>query len=188
MFEVKDFKRLIGAEGFSDTLLANHFALYEGYVKNVNALAELSKTIGIGTLQYTELKRRFGWEWNGVRLHELYFGNLTKETGSLDPASSLAKLIAERFESLEAWEKDFRASGTMRGIGWVILAYDKDEGQLFNIWVNEHDTGHLSGATPLLVMDVFEHAFITDYGLKRTDYIDTFFRHIDWTEVGRRLG
>lgn len=187
MIVPKDFSHLIGLDGFSDTLLTNHFALYEGYVKNVNMLADLSGSVEPGTPQSSELRRRFGWEWNGVRLHELYFGNLTKTPVSLSGSSPIATLITERFGSVEAWEKDFRSAGAIRGIGWIILAYDKDEKRIFNIWVNEHDGGHLVGATPLLVMDVFEHAFITDYGLKRVEYVDAFFRSIDWNEVERRF-
>jgi Fe-Mn family superoxide dismutase len=187
MFTPKDFSHLIGLDGFSDDLLRNHFTLYEGYVANVNKLAELSAATEIGTVQYSELKRRFGWEWNGVRLHELYFGNLTKNALPISETSPLAKMIADRFGSLAAWEKDFRATGAMRGIGWVILAHDASEGRLFNIWVNEHDEGHLAGCAPILVMDVFEHAFILDYGLKRADYIESFFRSIDWEEAGKRL-
>ena len=75
----------------------------------------------------------------------------------------------------------------MRGIGWVILAYDKEADELFNVWINEHDVGHLSGAVPLLVMDVFEHAFMVDYGLKRADYIAAFWSAIDWSRVESRL-
>jgi Fe-Mn family superoxide dismutase len=85
------------------------------------------------------------------------------------------------------WEKDFRAMGAMRGVGWVILYYDGLSERLFNIWVNEHDGGHLAGAVPLLVIDVFEHAFMLDYGIKRADYIETFFRSIDWVTVEKRL-
>ena len=75
----------------------------------------------------------------------------------------------------------------MRGIGWVILSYDEQSGELFNIWVNEHDVGHLAGCKPLLVMDVFEHAFMIDYGLKRADYIEAFFKAINWDVVSRRF-
>jgi Fe-Mn family superoxide dismutase len=77
--------------------------------------------------------------------------------------------------------------GMMRGIGWVILAHDKSTGKLFNVWINEHDTGHLAGATPLLVMDVFEHAYMVDYGLKKADYITAFMSSIDWHNVEERL-
>jgi Fe-Mn family superoxide dismutase len=93
----------------------------------------------------------------------------------------------EDFGSLENWERDFRATGALRGIGWVILYYDSAAGRLFNVWVNEHDVGHLSGAFPILVMDVFEHAFMIDYGLKRADYIEAFFKAIDWSSVAKRF-
>ncbi len=187
-YQPQDFKRLLGMEGMSDALLSNHFTLYEGYVKNTNAVAELLAGKEPGTPEYAELKRRFGWEWNGMRLHELYFGNLTKESKPLmHDESVVSGSLAQSFGSVEAWEKDFRAVGAMRGIGWVILAKDAESGNLFNVWINEHDAGHLAGATPLLVMDVFEHAFMLDYGLKRADYIETFFKAIDWEVVEGRL-
>lgn len=187
MFEAKDFKRLLGTEGFSDTLLTNHFTLYEGYVKNTNTLLELLGSKEIGTPEYAELQRRFGWEWNGMRLHELYFGNMSKEESVIGDGT-LKQKIETVYGSVENWKRNFVGLGTMRGIGWVILAYDKESDGLFNVWINEHDAGHLAGSTPLLVMDVFEHAFITDYGLKRAEYIETFFRHIDWNEATKRLG
>lgn len=189
MYQPKDFKHLLGLEGFSDALLTNHFALYEGYVKNINALLELLATKEPGTPEYAELKRRFGWEWNGMRLHELYFGNMTKEGGILkmEDGGELAKAVQNSFGSFEAWKRDFVGTGTVRGIGWVVLSRDTENGKLFNTWINEHDGGHLAGATPLLVMDVFEHAFMLDYGLKRADYIDAFFKAIDWQVVKGRL-
>jgi len=187
MYENKNYEHLLGTNGFSDELLKNHFKLYEGYITNVNKMGELSKSVEMGTPEYAELKRRFGWEWNGMRLHELYFGNIKKDANGISEENELYKKITDKFDSYENWEKDFRATGAMRGIGWVILAYDKNEGRLFNIWVNEHDVGHLVGLTPLLVMDVFEHAFITDYGLARADYINAFMEAIDWEEAERRI-
>jgi Fe-Mn family superoxide dismutase len=137
--------------------------------------------------EYAELKRRFGWEWNGMRLHELYFGNLGGK-GTLDPGSKLGRAVAAEFGGADRWEADFRAAGAMRGIGWVVLFQDRESGRLFNQWVNEHDVGNLAGAVPVLVMDVFEHAFMIDYGLKRADYIAAFFRNVDWKAAESRLG
>ncbi len=185
VYQPKDFKYLLGLAGMSDALLSNHFSLYEGYVKNANALVEALSTREPGTPEYSELKRRFGWEWNGMRLHELYFGNLTKEPGAV--SEGVSEALTRSFGSVEAWEKDFRGVGAMRGIGWVVLAKDEETGNLFTVWVNEHDAGHLAGAVPIIVMDVFEHAFMLDYGLKRAEYIDTFFRSIDWKIVEHRL-
>lgn len=187
----KGFDGLLGMEGFSDTLLKNHFTLYGGYVTNANKAADLLAAMAgegrAATPEYAELKRRFGWEFNGMRLHELYFGSMRKGGAGIDPAGPLAKAIAAEFGSADAWEKDFRATGAMRGIGWAVLYYDADAKKLFNCWVNEHDAGHLSGCTPLLVMDVFEHAYMTDYGLKRADYISAFFKNIDWKAAEARF-
>lgn len=186
MYEAKNFERLLQTEGFSDVLLRNHFTLYEGYVSNTNKVTDLLKSTEAGTPAYNELKRRFGWEWNGMRLHELYFGNMIKGGSSLDKKGSFAKKISEHFGSFEVWEKDFRATGALRGIGWAILAEDTETGRLFNVWVGEHDVGNLAGSVPLLVMDVFEHAFVLDYGLKRADYIGAFWNAIDWRAVEGR--
>lgn len=193
MYEPKNYDRLLGLPGMSDQLLKNHFTLYQGYVTNTNKLIDTLETMEkdgkFGTPEFTELNRRFGWEFNGMRLHELYFGNMKKDATPLAAASPLAqKLQANWFGAVENWEKDFRAMGAMRGIGWVVLAHDKISDRLFNVWVDEHNTGHLAGATPLLVMDVFEHAFMLDYGLKRADYIETFMKAIDWGEAEKRLG
>jgi len=186
MFEPKNYDHLIGTPGFSDQLLKNHFALYQGYVKNTNTLLELLSTKEVGTPEYSELQRRFGWEWNGMRLHELYFENMAKNGAPLVDGP-LKKKIEKIYGNLEEQKKNFVGVGAMRGIGWVILAYDQVSDELFNIWVNEHDVGHFAGATPLLVMDVFEHAFMLDYGLKRADYIEAFFKAIDWGVVEKRL-
>jgi len=186
-YEAKKFDHLLGTNGFSDTLLNNHFTLYQGYVANTNTLNEKLAVAEKGTPEYAELKRRFGWEWNGMRLHELYFGNMTSASGKYDESTPVAQKITRDFGSFDAWQEDFQAIGAMRGIGWVILAYDKDADRLFNVWIDEHDTGHLAGATPLLVMDVFEHAFMIDYGLKRGDYIAAFMGALDWSEADRRL-
>lgn len=188
MYEPKNFERLLGIDGFSDIILRNHFTLYEGYVSNVNKLLEFFKTAEKGTPVWNELRRRFGWEWNGMRLHEFYFGSLVKNGNPIDPKSALAKKINEDFGSFEAFEKDFKATGAMRGIGWAILVYDTGAKKLLNVWSNEHDAGHLAGTTILLPLDVFEHAFALDYGLKRADYINAFWNAIDWNIVSTRFG
>jgi superoxide dismutase, Fe-Mn family len=182
----KDFSQLLGLVGMSDAMLTNHFTLYQGYVTNTNKVAELLKDKEVGTPEYAELHRRFGWEWNGMRLHELYFSNLAKGGVMLSERLLKTKIVAA-WGSVENWEKEFRGMAAMRGIGWVILCHDKRDGKLFNIWVNEHDGGHLAGMTPLLVMDVFEHAFMLDYGLKRADYINVFMNSIDWHAVEERI-
>ena len=140
----------------------------------------------MGTPEYAELKRRMGFEFNGMRLHEYYFGNLGGKQ-ALDRSGRLAKRLVEDFGSYNNWERDFKGTGMMRGIGWAILYQDNVTGRLLNQWVNEHETGHLAGCIPILVMDVFEHAFMTDYGLKRASYLEAFFKNINWGVVEGRL-
>ncbi len=189
-YTAKDYARLFGMVGFGEALLKNHFTLYQGYVTNTNKVLDTLKQIlkeeKTDTPAFSELKRRLGWEFNGMRLHEYYFDTLGGN-GVVDSNSRLARKKIEDFGSIEAWLKDFRAVGAMRGIGWAVLYQDNVNGRLFNCWINEHDAGHPAGCTPILVMDVFEHAFMLDYGLKRADYIEVFFKNIDWKAVEARL-
>lgn len=189
-YNPKKYESLLGLQGFSDALLKNHFTLYEGYVKNVNLIMKelelMVKENKTGTPAHSEIQRRFGWEWNGMRLHELYFENLTKSPSPLNHGQ-LKNYIEKSYGNFEVWEKDFRALASMRGIGWVILYRDSLDNKLFNVWVNEHDMGHLSGLKPLLVLDVFEHAYTLDYGIKKADYLETFMKSIDWTVVEKRI-
>ena len=189
-YTAKDYSALIGMKGFSETLLKNHFTLYQGYVTNTNKLWDIMTAMlkegKTGTPEYAELKRRFGFEFNGMRLHEYYFGNLGGKKPA-DKTGAVAKKLAAAYGSYDGWEQDFKATGAMRGIGWVILYQDNTNGWLFNQWINEHEVGHPAGCAPILVMDVFEHAFMLDYGLKRADYIAAFFQNIDWAAVAGRL-
>jgi len=189
-YTAKDYSRLIGMPGFSETLLKNHFTLYQGYVTNTNKVLDILGLMAqdgkTALPEYAELKRRLGWEFNGMRLHEYYFENLGGKA-ALDPESKLGRKIIDQYGDVEPWEKDFRATGAMRGVGWVVLYEDPTNGRLVNFWVNEHDVSHPAGCQPLLIMDVFEHAFMIDYGLKRADYIEAFFKNIDWSAVASRL-
>lgn len=189
-YTAKDYSKLIGMAGFSDALLKNHFTLYQGYVTNTNkvldTLSQMLKEGKTGTPEFSELKRRLGWEFNGMRLHEYYFENLGGKSG-IAMKGKLANKLIEDFGSYELWEKDFKATGTMRGIGWVVLYQDSANGKLANFWINEHDVSHPAGCHPILIIDVFEHAFMLDYGLKRADYIEAFFKNIDWQASESRL-
>lgn len=190
-YEAKNFEELIGMDGFSEKLLKDHFTLYQGYVTNFNkldqALQVMEKEGKFGTPEYAELNRRLGWEFNGMRLHELYFGNLTKTSSSQTADGALASAIIKEFGSLEMWDQDFRSMGAMRGIGWVVLYQDVSAQRLFNVWVNEHDQGHFAGANPLIVMDVFEHSYITDYGINRKSYIEKFMTNLNWNAIEERF-
>jgi Fe-Mn family superoxide dismutase len=189
-YQAKDYSSLLGMPGFSDKALQTHFKLYQGYVTNTNLLSNILSTLTAEGKNrsplYAEIKRRFGWEFDGMRLHELYFENLGGK-GSLDASSPLyAKFVAD-FGSYDQWKVDFIATGAMRGIGWAVLYLDPQSGRLFNTWINEHDVGHLAGGKPILIMDVFEHAYMIDYLLDRAAYIEAFFKNINWETVHKRF-
>ncbi len=189
-YRAKDFSHLLGMEGFTDDLLTMHFTLYKGYVYNTNLLIKLIHSYATERqdrdYQYQALKRRFGWEFDGMRLHEYYFGNLGGKK-PVDRSSALYRAIEKDFGSFDSWKQDFIATGLMRGIGWSILYYDPQAQRLFNVWINEHDLGHLAGGELILVMDVWEHAYMPQYGLDRAKYIDAFFQNIDWEVVATRF-
>jgi len=179
-------------ENFSAEQLEQHYKLYQGYVTQTNGLndklKELREAGKLGTPEYNELRRRFGFEYDGMRLHEYYFENLCSETKALPETGKLGSLLKEEFGSIADWEKDFRATGAMRGIGWAILYQDPLTGRLQNFWITDHEFGHPAGFTPILVMDVWEHAYCVDWKpTERPKYIDAFFKHINWDAVESRL-
>jgi len=138
---------------------------------------------------FSELKRRFGFEYNGMVLHEYYFDNMKKQgTGDPGKDSAFTKAAEDGFGSYEVWKADFVATGKMRGVGWAATYQDPTNGAISNHWINLHETGNVAGYTPILIMDVWEHAFIKDYApADRPKYIEAFFSNIDWDTVSRRL-
>ncbi len=187
---------LSGLSGISDKTLEMHFKLYEGYVKETNKLTEkISEILRDAKVDqeevpaYSELTRRLGFEYNGMVLHEYYFGNM-KRQGSVDPDkdSTFRKLAEESFGEYDIWKADFVSVGKMRGVGWAICNQNPANGALSNHWITLHEVGNVSGFVPVLVMDVWEHAFILDYApADRPKYIEAFFSNIDWAAVEGRL-
>jgi Fe-Mn family superoxide dismutase len=194
-YKPQSFEHLTGLDGISDAQVKEHLELYQGYVKQVNTLSEklmehLAKGKPSGTDPYfAELTRHLGFEYNGMILHEYYFSNL-KRAGEPSPgkSSGLAQALNQCFGSLDTWKADFQAIGGMRGIGWAILFQDPATGLLSNQWITLHQDGIPAGFKPLLVMDVWEHAFMRDYkATEKAKYIEAFFRNVDWQCVERRL-
>jgi Fe-Mn family superoxide dismutase len=184
-YKSNNYAHLFGMSGFSTELLQHHFVLYQSYVEHANELPEALSTIdkNPNVPEFAELKRRLGWEFNGMRLHEYYFENLGGKNPLED--SPLLSAMEREFGGISPWEADFRATGALRGIGWAIL-YRDATGELINTWIDQHDTGHLAGCTPILVLDVFEHAYLLDYGLNRGDYISAFMKNVNWEIVSQR--
>lgn len=186
----KDYSALIGKCNMSEKLWINHLALYQGYVKNTNLLAESMRPMLYNgraeTPEFAELNRRFAWEFNGMRLHELFFQNMGG-TGDFPKNGKLRDAVDRQFGGYEVWLRSTAAMARMRGIGWFVLYQDVGTGMLMNCWIGEHDVGHLSGCKPLLVIDYFEHAYLTDFGLKKSDYFTNLIKHIDWKVVDARF-
>lgn len=196
IYKAKQF-RLSGLNGISDETLEMHLKLYEGYVKETNRLTEkISEFLKDGNVDqeempaYSELKRRLGFEYNGMVLHEYYFDNLKKHGGGdPDRVASFRRATESSFGSYNIWKADFMSVGNMRGVGWAICYQDPASGQLSNHWVTLHETGNVAGFNPILVMDVWEHAFLLDYKpTERPKYIEAFFSNIGWSVLDARLG
>ncbi|MDQ2663622.1 MAG: Fe-Mn family superoxide dismutase [Candidatus Eremiobacteraeota bacterium] len=184
---------LSGLKGISDATLEMHFTLYEGYVKNTNLLIELTSEMRKNgenqgaNPKFAELVRRMGWEFDGMRLHELYFDNMTKSPSDL-ASGTLYNLLGESYGDFESWKKDFSAVGGMRGVGWAIAYFDPASRQITNHWIELHQDGNLAGFTPVVVMDCWEHAFIKDYKpSERGKYIEAFYSNLNWNACEGRL-
>jgi len=188
---------LSGLKGISDQTLEMHFKLYEGYVKETNNLTQrITDFIKDGNVDqeempaYSELTRRLGFEYNGMVLHEYYFDNLQSGGGTGDPAktSQFLKAAEATFGSYDIWKADFVGIGKMRGVGWAICNQNPANGRISNHWITLHETGNVAGFNPILVMDVWEHAFLLDYKpAERPKYIEAFFSNINWNAVEERL-
>ncbi len=186
LFELK------GLDGISDLQIETHLELYADYVNSTNRLNEeldeLVRRRRASTPAYAELTRRLGFEYNGMRLHELYFENLAPRATELGRGSVLHERLSSAFGRFERWRRDFVTVGRMRGVGWAILYEDPETRRLSNHWITLHEHGHPAGFRPLLVMDVWEHAFMVDYGpTERAKYVDAFFANVDWGVVERRF-
>lgn len=194
-YPVKDFN-LKGLNGISDETLEMHFKLYEGYVKATNSLtSQIREFLIDGQVDqeempaYSELTRWLGFEYNGMVLHELYFENMTSQAPpSPQGQNSLLKALEDSFGSFEIWKTDFSSVGKMRGVGWAVCNINPANGRISNHWVSLHEFGNVAGFRPLLVMDVWEHAYLLDFKpSERGEYIERFLSHVNWDVFTMRL-
>ena len=185
-YKVQDGLIPKGLIGISDEQIQDHWNLYKGYVTQVNMLAlELSKGTS-DSLCFADRRRRYGFEYNGMVLHEYYFGNLKAGENELT-GGDLFSALKQSFGSYENWKKDFECAGKTRGIGWAILYADSTTGILTNHFITEHQNGNVAGFTPILVLDVWEHAYMVDHKAGgRGDYIAAFMKNVNWDVVQQR--
>jgi Fe-Mn family superoxide dismutase len=174
--------------GISLDSVTEHLKLYSGYVKHANLILskieEMSKDSETNAYALGELQRRFGFEFDGMRNHEYYFKSLEGGAAAITEGGALHAAITEEFASFDAWLARFKAIALTRGIGWAILYYDKTTGRLLNTWVDEQHLGHLTGLSPILALDVWEHAFVPDYKASgKKMYVEDFFKNLNWSVI-----
>lgn len=186
MYKERDYQNLFNIAKISRELFTAHFALYSGYIKNTNNLLEMIKKLPKDSAEFSELNRRLGWEFNGMRLHELFFENITDKPKEIEACPEIFNKIQIDFGSFDSWEEEFYSLALSRGIGWVVLYHDRWQDKLLNVWIEQHDRGHLCGGRPLIVVDLFEHAFLPDK-LRKPDYVDIIHGIIDWNSANERL-
>jgi Fe-Mn family superoxide dismutase len=172
-------------KGISTKNIEEHLKLYAGYVKNANLILEkindLYKNEVENSYIISELQRRFSFEFGGIRNHEYYFSAL--ENGPISPTkeSALMSAIQKDFGSFDTWLSRFKALALTRGIGWAMLSYDKKTGQLLNSWTDEQHVGHLVSTSPIICLDMWEHAYLFDYvPADKKKYIEAFFENLNW--------
>ena len=175
--------------GISAKSVEEHMKLYSGYVKNANSiLAKIpeyngyAETDAFAPYVVGEIQRRFAFEFDGMRNHEIYFGHLEGGSAALAEGGSLMNAISEEFGSFDLWFTKFKALALTRGVGWAILYYDKQTNRLLNAWIDEQHLGHLTGLTPILALDMWEHSFVFDYQPSgKKNYVEDFFKNLNWS-------
>jgi superoxide dismutase, Fe-Mn family len=191
-YQARSFALPAQLEGISPKSVEEHLGLYQGYVKNFNAqtalLAELLKDSEKNAHAISELVRRRSFEFGGMRLHEHYFAQWEGGAQALDPNSALGNALARQFGSSEAALAQVRQAGLMRGPGWSLLYFDKEAGQFHIGFSGEQHQGHFVTLPIVLALDVWEHAYILDYGAQgKGKYIDAFFKNLNWSVVEKRF-
>ncbi len=177
-------------KGISQKQVDTHLGLYQGYVKQTNLLmTELARLSSDANNAYIvgELRKRFGFEWNGMRLHELYFEQLEGGAHVVNAEMNIYSLLAKQFGSYDIWFEEFsHLSG--RGPGWSLLDYDPVSKQFHHVWVEDHQVGQLAGAKVIFALDHWEHAYLLDYApAEKQKYLDAYFVNVNWEVVSKRF-
>lgn len=185
-FEEMKFS-LPALKGISPKTIEEHLKLYAGYVKNSNGILEKIDELGSDSEKnaYTlgELQRRFGFEFDGMRNHEIYFKTLEGGALAISEGALKAAIVAE-WGSFDGWLNRFKSIALTRGVGWAVLYFDKQTGRLLNTWIDEQHLGHLTGLSPILMLDMWEHSFVADYQPSgKKNYVEDFFANLNWAVV-----
>lgn len=178
-------------EGISKDTIENHLNLYRGYVKHVNLIEEkislYSNDTENNSFAISEMQRRLGFEFGGMRNHEYYFSQF--EDGHKDlPDGNLKSKIEQEWGSFEVWLESFKTTAETRGVGWAMLYHDPHTDQLIQTWVDEQHMGQLADLDIILALDMWEHSYLRDYSsAEKGNYIEAFFKNLNWETVSERL-
>jgi superoxide dismutase, Fe-Mn family len=179
--------------GLSQSQITAHLGLYEGYVKHVNLIAEKLEAVRGGTLELdpyivAELRRRFAFEFDGMRMHEYYFEQLEGAPVKLTVESGFGRAISEKYGSPEAFIAHVKEVAGTRGIGWIVTYFDSRANTVHTVFVGDHELGQLSGLPILFALDIWEHAFMVDYlPSEKKNYIEAFLQNVNWSAVEKRF-
>jgi superoxide dismutase, Fe-Mn family len=191
-FEEKKFS-IPKLKGISEKNIEEHLKLYAGYVKNANLILSMIEQYGEvpdegGKYSVMEISRRFSFEYNGMRNHEYYFSSFEGGPKELEGESELKKQIENDFGSFDVWLSSFKSIATTRGVGWAVLWYDRKDKRLLASWIDEQHLGQLSDCAPVLMLDMWEHAFVTDYQPSgKKNYIEDFFANLNWQVIEKNF-
>ncbi|NCN52594.1 superoxide dismutase [Candidatus Parcubacteria bacterium] len=191
-YEVKKFD-LPELDGISAKQVEVHLGLYAGYVKHTNVLREqIAELSALDAEKYAyaiaEIRRRLGFEFNGMRMHELYFSQFEGGAKDASDDSALVAAVSEKYGSWDDFITHFKSVGMSRGIGWTILYQDPIGGTMHTAWVTDHELGQLGSLPVILAMDMWEHAFMVDYvPAEKKNYVEAFLKNVNWSVVEGRM-
>lgn len=180
-------------KGLSKEQITVHLKLYEGYVKHVNLILERMHALKDDSSEEAvyarnELRRRLGFEFDGMRMHEYYFEQFEGGVQAADASGPLADAVSEQFGSWDQFMAAIKDAAGTRGIGWVVVYFDPKGRAVHVAWVDDHQLGQLSGLPILLALDLWEHAYMVDYKpAEKKSYVDAFFDNLNWGSVERRF-
>lgn len=180
-------------QGLSKDQIAVHLALYEGYVKHTNLILDTIKKLRDedaegNAFQINELRRRLGFEFDGMRMHEYYFEQFEEGAKVASPEGNLRTLADAKYGNWDGFIAHLKEVAGTRGIGWTVVYFDATAGTLHTAWVDDHQLGQLSGLPIILAMDMWEHAYMVDYKpSEKKSYVDAFLQNVNWTVADRRL-
>ncbi len=185
-FEEKKFN-IPALKGISAKTIEEHLKLYSGYVTNANLVMEKIATLGAdpaNAYAVSEIRRRFSFEFNGMRNHEVYFSSFEGGPKSLPKNSKLKEVIESEGGTFDGWLAYFKSVAMTRGIGWAMLYYNPESGRLITSWVDEQHLGQLQNSAAVLALDMWEHSFVADYQPSgKKNYVEDFFANLNWEVI-----